>query len=270
MRCGRADTTDGNGTTPKTPSDAATANIRLPPWIASIPAYATFVLTDAYVVVKTYWSLSGSSGVGLYPRAPTVHLGFVEGWGAVIVAVIAMGIALATVQSWGSKIPSLAVAWFRLDQCWILGHVIHVSGEIPRSSPLLLALARSRHSRGLQRPSRTNTGRAASAPTAVVVPITEDRSQQDNQRRTRWLHRLRERRRVTDHILAVIENEHKLLSRNRSASVRVRWKPYHRPRVSQRPHIHPTYWYLPVNECRGELPSRGITQITVPYGYSIE
>lgn len=135
VRCGRAGTTDGNE---KTPLDAATTNSGVPPWVASIPAYAAFVLTGAYAVVKTYWSLGGSSGVGLFPRAPP-HLGFVAGWGTVIVAVIAMGIALATVQSWGRKLPR----WLLLGPAWIGAGFLSISfmhlDRYLGIAPLLLA-----------------------------------------------------------------------------------------------------------------------------------
>jgi hypothetical protein len=102
--------------------DKEKTRIRVMNTLSVLAGYSAFVLTGGYAVLKVYWSLGGTSGLGILPDGFTLAQSgsnavevFVAGWGTVILALFAMVIALATVHSWGNVIPR----WVLLSASWI-------------------------------------------------------------------------------------------------------------------------------------------------------
>jgi hypothetical protein len=82
-------------------------------------AYAAAVWTGLYGSLKLYWALGGTAlrdTVGLDPRLWTETVFIVFGlWGTVLLALVGVTVALATVRPWGARVPRwilVAGTWF--------------------------------------------------------------------------------------------------------------------------------------------------------------
>lgn len=111
-------------------------------WVDLVPCVGAAACTSAYGALKLYWALGGSGGLREAPlpqsaiqdalaREPSAVAGH---WISVGLAVVGIGVAVATMHPWGRKLPRwvLIGPLSTLSALMILRAVLQAIGDIQR------------------------------------------------------------------------------------------------------------------------------------------